>query len=69
MAHLIKPLVAALLLAGPGLGQQQVNDPNFSSRVEDATFTKCIRASASTRRTETSIPALAGTAIHSVDGI
>jgi hypothetical protein len=41
MAHLIKPLLGALLLAaGPGLAQQQVNDPNFSARVEDAAFTK-----------------------------
>jgi hypothetical protein len=40
MAHLIQPLIAALLLAaGPGLAQQ-VNDPNFSARVEDPAFTK-----------------------------
>jgi hypothetical protein len=41
MAHLIKPLAVALLLAaGAGLAQQQVNDPDFSAQVEYPAFTK-----------------------------
>ena len=35
----IKPLVAALLCAAAGLAQQQVNDPDFSTRVEHPAFT------------------------------
>ena len=41
MAHLINPLVATLLLSvGGGLAQQQINDPDFSARVEHPAFTK-----------------------------
>ena len=41
MAHSIKPLAVALLLAaGGGLAQQQVNDPDFTGQVEHPAFTK-----------------------------
>jgi len=42
MASLIRfPAVALLFVAGPGLAQpQQVNDPDFSARVEHPAFTK-----------------------------
>jgi hypothetical protein len=41
MANWIKPLAVALLLvAGAGLAQQQVNDPDFTGRVENPAFLK-----------------------------
>ena len=39
MGNWIKPLAVALLLVGPGLAQQ-VNDPDFTGRVENPAFLK-----------------------------